>query len=100
MNLNVKINDLTNRDQITNETEALFKYLLTVKKCRNYPNPLTVCKTNQIKKITKLYNYAMKNELILAKLDPPIYEVLLKYHAIKGIDAEETYYEKEWIELI
>ena len=101
MNLNVKIHDLTNRDQITTETEALFKYLLKVKKMKKLSQSINGSqnKSNQkeimTKKLLKLYNDVISNESILAKLDPAIYEVNIKYDAKEGIDTEETYFKKE-----
>ena len=102
MNLNVKKHDLTNRDQITTETEALFKYLLKVKKkMKKLTQSINGSqnKSNQkeimTKKLLKLYNDAIGNEMILSELDPPIYEVNIKYDAMEGIDTDEIYFKKE-----
>ena len=100
MNPNVKIDDLINREQITNETEALFKYLLKVKRInklakliKNSPNNSNQ-KEIMRKKITKLYIEAINNEKKLYDLDAQKYEVTVKYDAMSGFDTEETYYDK------
>ena len=92
-----KIKLIINRDQITNESENLFKYLLGVKKMKkldklikNLPKD-SIEREKHIKNLTELFKNVMQCEINLSKANPPIFQILITYRGPLGIDTEETY---------
>ena len=96
-----KIDILINRDQITQESEYLFKYLLGVKKMKKLDKLIKILpkdsieRENHIKNLTKLFNNVIQCEINLSKAYPPIFQILITCRGPLGIDTEESYLDIE-----
>ena len=96
--LEKKIDFLINRDQITKESEYLFKYLLGIKKMKKLDKLIKILpkdsieRENHINNLTKIFNNVMLCEKNLSEAHPPIFQILITYHDTLGIDTEEIYW--------
>ena len=94
-----KIDFLINRDQITKESEYLFKYLLGIKKMKKIDKLINILpkdsieRENHINNLTKIFNNVNQCENNLSKAHPPIFQILITYRGPLGIDTEESYWD-------
>ena len=96
-----KIDNLINREQITKESENLFKFLLGIKKMKKLDQLIKSLpkdsneRENYLEILTKVFNNVIQCEINLSKAYPPILHTLITYRDPLGIDTEETYLDIE-----